>query len=96
MSELVSVLTGCLRWELSILGGRQGKRSPKRNIKIEGDPQDSSVPGSKALGSFKNEDKDSSIKSSNEVFKNTADKYSLDLALWVVPAWGREVDARCQ
>lgn len=40
-------------WNMSILRGRQGERSPKRNIKIEGDPQGSSVPGSKALGSFR-------------------------------------------
>lgn len=38
---------------MSILRGRQGERSPKRNIKIEGDPQGSSVPGPKALGSFR-------------------------------------------
>lgn len=40
-------------WNMSILRGRQGERSPKRNIKIEGDPQGSSVPGPKALGSFR-------------------------------------------
>lgn len=71
---------------VSILGG--GKKSPKRNIKTEGDPRESSVQGSKSLQSFKNENKDSSVTSDNEVCKNAADKCSLDLALWVVSTWG--------
>lgn len=73
---------------VSILGGGQKKGNLQRNMKIEGDPRESSVWESKSVQSFKNGDKDSSVRSKNEVSKNTADKCCLDLALWVVPTWG--------
>lgn len=72
---------------MNILGAGQGQ-GVQRNMKIEGDPQDSSVSASKALHSFRNGDKDSSVRSSNDVCKNLADKCFLHLAVWVVLTWG--------
>lgn len=65
---------------VSILGGGPGKQSPKGNIEIGGDAWDSSVLRAKTIRIFKNEDKDSNVKGSNEV--------CIDNSWWIVPRRG--------